>query len=310
MRTRQLGPGMLLLGILSAGLPAQVRLTGRIRIPPPATTRLPGVLLAPAALPAAVYLLPERPTAALPGSQDSYLIRVVWNHFQPALRVVPAGAKVVFENQGTINVSLQLLRLRGQRLFEGHCAICHGANGEAMTPVGSSMRPHALNLTAPAIQARSESQLAQIVWHGIAGSGMPRWHRVLSYAELRRIVHYVKQLPQLDAGTELPPRGAAARRARGWRNESLGILRPNATLVRRFPSLGIYPVRIAGQNGERGYILVAPSAYCNVTDAQGYYRLPPAPPGRYQLVVWHPGSPAETRIIELHGDKQLSLNLH
>ncbi len=301
---------MLLLGMLGAGLPAQVRLSGKIRIPPPATNRLPGALMAPAAQPAAVYLLPERPAASLPGIRLSYRMRVVWNHFQPTLLVVPAGAEVVFENQGTINNSLQLLRLHGQRLFEAHCAICHGANGEAVTPVGSSMRPQALNLTAPGIQAWSEAKMAQVVWHGIPGSGMPRWQRVLSYSELRSIVRYVKQLPQLDAGTALPPPGAGARRERGWESERLGTLAPGATLARKFSSLGIYPVRLAGQNGERGYILVAPSTYCTVTDRQGYYHLPPAPPGRYQLVVWHPGSPAETRVIDLHSNTQLSLNLH
>lgn len=300
---------MLLWGMLGAGLAAQVRLSGRIRIPAPATSRMPGALITPAALPSAVYLLPERPAAGLPGRRLSYRIRVVWNHFQPALLVVPAGAEVVFENQGTIHNSLQLLRLRGQRRFEAHCAICHGANGEAVTPVGSSMRPQALNLTAPGIQAWSESQMAQVVWHGIAGSGMPRWQRVLRYSELRRIVHYVKQLPQLDAGTALPPSGAAARRAGGWEIERLGTLAPGATLARNFNSLGIYPMRLAGQYGERGYILVAPSAYCTVTNQQGNYRLPPAPPGRYQLVVWHPGSPAETRVIDLHSNTQLSLNL-
>ena len=301
--------GILLLGLFAAALAAQVQVSGRVLIPPERGPRLPGALPLPEKLPAAVWLLPAAVEPSLPGRGRSYALRVVWDSFRPRVLVVPAGAQVVFANQGTTPEPIGLLRPRGQRSFQTHCAVCHGGNGEAITPVGSSMRPNALNLTSPGLQRWSERHMARVVWRGIPGSGMPQWQRVLSYSQLRRIVHYVKQLPALDTGAELPPPSATARKAQGWISQQLGLLQPGASLVRRFSNQGMYPVRIAGQPTAVAYILVVPSPYTVVTGPRGNYRLPPALPGRYELVVWHPGSPVQTRVVNLRSNMRINLRV-
>lgn len=134
--------------------------------------------------------------------------------------------------------------------------------------------------------------MARVVWRGVPGSGMPQWQRVLSYPRLLRIVHYVKQLPALDTGAELPPQDTQARKAQGWVSQRLGTLHPGASLVRPFSLQGMYPIRIAGQPAAVAYILVVPSPYAVVTGPGGSYRLPPAAPGRYELVVWNPAVPS------------------
>ena len=90
----------------------------------------------------------------------------------------------------------------------------------------------------------------------------------------------------------------------------MGRLAPGESRIRAFLHPGIYPLAIQGQSNELAYIVVAPSPYCAITDAAGNYRLPPAPPGDYQLVAWHPGSVAVVRNISLRANTQLSLNLH
>ncbi len=301
----RLGAG---LALLAGTLAGQAQLSGRVQLPAARRTPLPGAWAAAAAPPAAVYLAPQRLLTA--AGRPSFQLNVTWNRFTPALLAVPAGAQVILANRGTVREPLELLRLRGQERFQQHCAICHGSNGEALTPVGSSMQPHALNLTSPGIQAWSEAHMAQVVWHGIPGSGMPQWQRVLRYRDLLNIVHYVKQLPAINRGTALPPASGPARRAAGWVSDRLGTLAPGETRTRNFPLPGIYPVDIASQPGEPAYIVVAPSPYCTITDVAGRYRLPPAPPGHYQLVVWQPGSPAIVRNLVLQANTNLSLNLH
>lgn len=61
---------------------------------------------------------------------------------------------------------------RGQALYGRHCATCHGATGAGDGPGARYLAP------APAKLAEHEystRRLADVLWHGVAGSAMPAW---------------------------------------------------------------------------------------------------------------------------------------
>ncbi|HEX4946183.1 MAG TPA: c-type cytochrome [Blastocatellia bacterium] len=88
---------------------------------------------------------------------------------------------------------------QGERLFQLHCAACHGPKGEgAMGP----------SLAVPKLgRAANDQLLFSIIKDGIAGTEMPRSR--LSSAEIQQMVAYVRKLGQL------PPETATGNAKRG-----------------------------------------------------------------------------------------------
>lgn len=52
-----------------------------------------------------------------------------------------------------------------------------------------------------------------------------------------------------------------------------------------------------------GYVFVAPNACFTRPAADGSFRLPPLPVGRYVLRVWHPTVGTTSRVVELNGEE-------
>lgn len=81
---------------------------------------------------------------------------------------------------------------RGERLFLGNCAFCHGADGTGKNWIGSFLEPHPRNLTDRTVMAgMSRGRLIQAVREGIPGTSMPAWKSVLGDADIRAIAAYV-----------------------------------------------------------------------------------------------------------------------
>ncbi len=76
----------------------------------------------------------------------------------------------------------------GEALFAGHCAACHGATGAGDGRGSLSLRPRPANLTLHAYQA---DRLAEVLWHGVAGTAMPAW-RDRPLVELSALVAHVQ----------------------------------------------------------------------------------------------------------------------
>ncbi len=98
-------------------------------------------------------------------------------------------------------------RAAGQRLFQVHCAGCHGPNGEG------SRGP---TLALPHLpRATSEPAIARIIAQGIHGTEMPPFR--LETADIRNLAAWVWHLgqlpPEIVAGN--PARGAVLYRTRG-----------------------------------------------------------------------------------------------
>lgn len=81
---------------------------------------------------------------------------------------------------------------RGERLFLGNCAFCHGADGTGKNWIGSFLEPHPRNLTDAAVMTgMSRSRLIAAIREGIPGTSMPAWKSVLDDAEIRAVAAYV-----------------------------------------------------------------------------------------------------------------------
>ncbi len=73
----------------------------------------------------------------------------------------------------------------GHKLFEQHCASCHGADGRGLS--------HAANLHAPAIQNAPPGVLFWALRNGRIRKGMPSWSQ-LPDQQLWQLVAYLKTL--------------------------------------------------------------------------------------------------------------------
>ena len=104
-------------------------------------------------------------------------------------------------------------------MFVERCAVCHGPDGRGNGPAAPSLIPHPRNFTegkfkyksTPAGQPPLESDLIRTVSNGLQASAMPYFHDLLSEAEIRAVVEYIKGMssvfssPPPDA-LEIPPR--------------------------------------------------------------------------------------------------------
>jgi mono/diheme cytochrome c family protein len=120
----------------------------------------------------------------------------------------------------------------GPRIYARRCAVCHGPDGRGNGPAAPSLipRPRDFTLgqfkykTTPAGQPPSEADLIRTVREGLHASAMPYFGDLLSEAEVREVVGYVRSLSprsngQGGASLTVPPRvpDDRASRARGAR---------------------------------------------------------------------------------------------
>ena len=77
----------------------------------------------------------------------------------------------------------------GERLFQGNCAFCHGADGTGRNWIGSFLEPHPRDLTA--LRDHSHAHLREVIREGLPGTTMSAWKFVLTDAEIDAIIAYV-----------------------------------------------------------------------------------------------------------------------
>lgn len=80
-------------------------------------------------------------------------------------------------------------REAGEKLYEQHCAECHGANAQ-----GSGKAP---DLHAHPVREASPGSLFWILSNGVVRRGMPSWSR-LPPPERWQIVSYLKSMPDAE----------------------------------------------------------------------------------------------------------------
>ena len=75
-------------------------------------------------------------------------------------------------------------------LFTSKCAMCHGADGQGHTPMGTKF--NIKNLASPEVQKQSEAELAQTITKG--KNKMPPYDGKLTKDEIAQLAAYVKGL--------------------------------------------------------------------------------------------------------------------
>jgi mono/diheme cytochrome c family protein len=85
---------------------------------------------------------------------------------------------------------------RGSVLYADHCAMCHGAPGEAPSAYALGLTPTPANLAHTAREWRP-AELYWVVRNGIKMSGMPAWQFRLPDTDLWAVVAFLQRLPTL-----------------------------------------------------------------------------------------------------------------
>jgi cytochrome c553 len=79
----------------------------------------------------------------------------------------------------------------GKRLYEQNCRFCHGDLGKGKA---YDVTPPPADLTSPAVQRKSDAELAQTIHEGERGTAMGSWKWALSEKDKQNILQYIRWL--------------------------------------------------------------------------------------------------------------------
>lgn len=96
---------------------------------------------------------------------------------------------------------------QGQGVYLAHCAACHGSTGDARGTYSAGLITPAARLDSPeALSRKADQDLFQAVGHGVPGSAMPGFARVLRDEEMWAAAAFVRSLSLGgDDGTATSP---------------------------------------------------------------------------------------------------------
>ncbi|HSA85980.1 MAG TPA: cytochrome c [Nitrospira sp.] len=79
----------------------------------------------------------------------------------------------------------------GKHLYEQYCRICHGEQGKGKA---FDVTPPPADLTSPAVQKKSNFELAETIHEGERGTAMGAWKWTLSEKEKQHVLLYIRWL--------------------------------------------------------------------------------------------------------------------
>jgi mono/diheme cytochrome c family protein len=86
-------------------------------------------------------------------------------------------------------------RERGKALYLQHCAVCHGADGRAGTPVGRMLEPRPRDFGDPVEMARvTVDRIYRAIKEGRPGTAMAAWDQVLTEPEIGDVIDHIHSL--------------------------------------------------------------------------------------------------------------------
>ncbi len=91
-------------------------------------------------------------------------------------------------------------RLRGEAVYRRACATCHGINGDGNGPAANALNPRPRDFTRGTFKFRStptgnlptDEDLFKTISNGIPRTTMPAWKNLLTEAERRDVIVYIK----------------------------------------------------------------------------------------------------------------------
>ncbi len=91
---------------------------------------------------------------------------------------------------------------RGKAVYDAHCVECHGPSGRGDGPSAGYLTPRPRDFTTGKYKIRttetgsvpSDEDLLGSVQHGLYGTAMPGWQRILADTDIADVVQYIKTL--------------------------------------------------------------------------------------------------------------------
>jgi high-affinity iron transporter len=84
---------------------------------------------------------------------------------------------------------------KGMALYRGHCAACHGIDGDGNGPKASGMTPPPTNFrNATVMQGLQDSQLERAILAGKPGTVMKGYGTILNPQDVAALVKYLRSL--------------------------------------------------------------------------------------------------------------------
>lgn len=85
---------------------------------------------------------------------------------------------------------------RGQAIYAGHCAACHGIDGNGNGPEAGGMTPPPTNFQDTAVMAAlTNNAMEQAMLGGKSGSAMEGYGTILNAEDVDSIILYLRSLP-------------------------------------------------------------------------------------------------------------------
>src|SRR4051812_43852115 len=85
----------------------------------------------------------------------------------------------------------------GAQHFGEHCAVCHGSDGRATSPLSKNMYPPVPDLASAAVQNKSDGALFAIIQNGVRWTGMPAFRAEHNAEEIWKLVAFIRNIPKL-----------------------------------------------------------------------------------------------------------------
>lgn len=104
-----------------------------------------------------------------------------------------------------------VLQKAGKRVFDTHCARCHGQDAAGDGPEAKNMLPRPANFHQ---MMPSYDAAAEILRNGVPGSAMPAWP-LLNPAEVQAVTYYMRSFYSGSATTAHPRPASASMQMEG-----------------------------------------------------------------------------------------------